>query len=99
MFGVSADDTILYNEESARNPQSPYASAKAAAHLLCRSYRQDYNLRIACGILSNHESHRRPIWFLSHKVVAHVARLEELSAGEVANSSPLASGNLKLQRD
>ena len=99
MFGVSTDDTILYNEESALNPQSPYASAKAAAHLLCRSYRKDYNLRIACGILSNHESHRRPIWFLSQKVVAHVARLKELSAAQIANSSPLALGNLKVQRD
>ncbi len=99
MFGVSADNTLVYNEESALNPQSPYASAKAAAHLLCRSYRKDYNLRIACGILSNHESHRRPIWFLSHKVVAHVARLKELSAAQIANSSPLALGNLKVQRD
>ena len=99
MFGVSADDTHLCNEESALNPQSPYASAKAAAHLLCRSYRKDYNLRIACGILSNHESHRRPISFLSQKVVAHVARLKELSTGQIANSSPLALGNLKVQRD
>jgi GDPmannose 4,6-dehydratase len=99
MFGVSAADIITYNEESALNPQSPYASAKAAAHLLCRSYRKDYNLRIACGILSNHESHRRPISFLSHKVVAHVARLKELSAEQIATSPPLALGNLKVQRD
>ena len=44
---------------AALNPQSPYAAAKAAAHMLCRSYRESYGIRIACGILFNHESRRR----------------------------------------
>lgn len=96
MFGVAPSLPICYNEESALNPQSPYASAKAAAHLLCRSYREVYGLRIACGILSNHESYRRPASFLSRKVVDHVLELKRKSGAAVP---PLVMGNLKAKRD
>lgn len=99
MFGMSPDGAEVYNENSALNPQSPYASAKAAAHVLCRSYREAYGLRIASGILSNHESHRRPASFLSRKVVEHVMSLQQLSPAQLANSSPLKLGNAKVQRD
>src|SRR5712671_5065174 len=94
MFGMSPEGVEIYNENSALNPQSPYASAKAAAHLVCHSYREFYGLRIASGILSNHESHRRPASFLSRKVVDHVINL---SNGR--ESPPLIMGNLKAKRD
>jgi GDPmannose 4,6-dehydratase len=99
MFGGGDNGTLLCNEDSALNPQSPYASAKAAAHLLCRSYREDYNLRIACGILSNHESHRRPAHFLTRKIADHVRSLRYSAAVERASSPPLKMGNLKIRRD
>ena len=98
MFGMSPEGVEVYDENSALNPQSPYASAKAAAHLVCRSYREVYGLRIASGILSNHESHRRPESFLSRKVVGHVLNLMS-SAGEPASVQPLMIGNLKVERD
>ena len=94
MFGVAPGGLMLYGENSSLNPQSPYASAKAAAHLLCHSYREVFGLRIASGILSNHESYRRPATFLSRKVVDHVLRLKQ--AGD---SPPLTVGNLKIERD
>jgi GDPmannose 4,6-dehydratase len=94
MFGSAPGESVVHDESSALNPQSPYAAAKAAAHLLCRSYRESYGLRIACGILFNHESHRRGPEFLTRKVVDH---LRGLRAGTV--SQPLALGNLKAQRD
>jgi GDPmannose 4,6-dehydratase len=94
MFGSVPGESVVHDETSALNPQSPYAAAKAAAHLLCRSYRESYDLRIACGILFNHESHRRGGAFLTRKVVDH---LLELRAG--ARRTPLALGNLKAQRD
>jgi GDPmannose 4,6-dehydratase len=94
MFGSAPGASIVHDEESALNPQSPYAAAKAAAHLLCRSYRESYDLRIACGILFNHESHRRGGAFLTRKVVDH---LHGLAAG--AERRPLALGNLEVQRD
>ena len=94
MFGVVPGSTIQYEEGSALNPQSPYASAKAAAHMLCHSYREAYDLRIACGILANHESHRRPASFLSRKVVDHVLQLKR-----EPHQPPLTLGNLKARRD
>src|SRR5215207_3892726 len=65
MFGSVAGESVVHDESSALNPQSPYAAAKAAAHMLCRSYRESYGIRIACGILFNHESHRRGPQFLT----------------------------------
>ena len=75
MFGSVPGESVVHDETSALNPQSPYAAAKAAAHLLCRSYRESYGIRIACGILFNHESRRRGPQFLSRKVVDHVHAL------------------------
>ena len=49
MFGFLSGGEVIHDETSPLNPQSPYAAAKAAAHLLCRSYRESYGLRIACG--------------------------------------------------
>jgi GDPmannose 4,6-dehydratase len=94
MFGSVPGESVVHDEASVLNPQSPYAAAKAAAHLLCRSYREAYDVRIACGILFNHESHRRGTQFLSRKVVDHLLALR--SGGE---RSALALGNLKAQRD
>jgi GDPmannose 4,6-dehydratase len=94
MFGSIPGGDIVHDETSALNPQSPYAAAKSAAHLLCRSYRESYGIRIACGILFNHESHRRSARFLSRKVVDHVLSLR--AGGE---RRPVALGNLKVQRD
>jgi len=99
MFGISAAGVTLHNETSALNPQSPYASAKAAAHLLCHSYREVYGLRIASGILSNHESHRRPASFISRKVVDHVLSLSGMGTEDLKRTTPLAMGNLKARRD
>jgi GDPmannose 4,6-dehydratase len=94
MFGSVPGGDVVHDEGSPLNPQSPYAAAKAAAHLLCRSYRESYNVRIACGILFNHESHRRGLRFLSRKVIDHVRALRD-----GVEEGPLAVGNLKAQRD
>jgi GDPmannose 4,6-dehydratase len=94
MFGWVPGGQIVHDELSPLNPQSPYAAAKAAAHLLCRSYRESYDVRIACGILFNHESHRRGDRFLTRKVVDHV---DALRRGAV--ESPLRIGNLMARRD
>ena len=94
MFGCVPGGEIVHDERSPLNPQSPYAASKAAAHLLCRSYRESYGLRVACGVLFNHESHRRPAGFLSRKVVDHVEALRQ-GRGE----GPLRVGNLTARRD
>ncbi len=94
MFGSLPGEGVIHDESSALNPQSPYAAAKAAAHMLCRSYRESYGIRIACGILFNHESRLRGPEFLTRKVVEHVRALRSGTA-----ERPLAVGNLKAQRD
>ena len=94
MFGSTPGGEVLHDETSPLNPQSPYAAAKAAAHLLCRSYRESYDIRIACGILFNHESSRRGPQFLSRKVVDHLAHHRRTGGRDV-----LSVGNLRAQRD
>lgn len=98
MFGGAADDEVR-REDSPLRPQSPYAGAKAAAHLLCGSYRQSYGLRIACGILFNHESAFRSSHFLTRKVADHVRGLRGLNERELARRPPLGVGNLTARRD
>lgn len=99
MFGWLAGQPVVHDELSPFLPQSPYAVAKAAAHLLCGAYRRAYGVRVACGILFNHESHRRPAGFLTRKVVDHVLRLRPMSASERAHEQPLRMGNLAARRD
>lgn len=97
MFGAGPDEVAIHNETSPLAPQSPYAAAKAAAHLACRVYREGYGVAAVCGILFNHESSRRPSTFLSRKLVDHVSALH--AAGSAGGLPPLRMGNLKAQRD
>ena len=99
MFGSLPGGAVVHDEGSPLRPQSPYAAAKAAAHLLCDAYRRAYGLRIACGILFNHESHRRSAAFLTRKVVDHVKALQLLSTDELRSAAPLPVGNLAARRD
>jgi GDPmannose 4,6-dehydratase len=99
MFGSLPGEAVVHDEDSPLKPQSPYAAAKAAAHVLCDAYRRAYGLRIACGILFNHESHRRSAAFLTRKVVDHVKALRRLSTDELRNAAPLSVGNLAARRD
>jgi len=99
MFGYRPGERVVHDEHSRFAPQSPYAAAKAAAHLLCQTYRESFGIRVACGILFNHESRRRPAGFLTRKIVDHVRSLRDRSPSERESIPPLALGNLKVKRD
>lgn len=99
MFGSGHGQQSTNDEDSPLRPLSPYAAAKAAAHLWCDAYRRAYDLRVACGILFNHESSRRPTTFLTRKVVDHVRALRGASGGIRREAPPLAMGNLAAKRD
>ncbi len=99
MFGSSPGGDTIHDERSAFRPQSPYAAAKAAAHVLCDAYRRAFDLRVSCGILSNHESRRRPASFLTSKVVDYVRRLGDREGGHQAAEPPLRVGNLAVRRE
>jgi GDPmannose 4,6-dehydratase len=97
MFGSMPGEDAVHDEASPFRPQSPYAASKAAAHLLCHAYRAAFDLRIACGILSNHESARRPASFLTAKIVRHVREIRDAAPG--ARGQPLRVGNLAVRRE
>jgi GDPmannose 4,6-dehydratase len=99
MFGASPGDATIHDETSAFRPQSPYAASKAAAHLACEAHRTAFGLRIACGILSNHESGRRPASFLTAKVIGHVRHLRGEASSLRRRAGPLGVGNLGVRRE
>lgn len=80
-------------EETAFNPRSPYAAAKASAHWLVRNYREAYGLFACTGILFNHESPLRPERFVTKKIVGAAARISN------GSKEILELGNLDIYRD
>ena len=99
MFGAEPGQAAIQDETSALMPQSPYAAAKAAAHVVCDAYRRAFGLRVAAGILANHESRRRPPTFLTRKVVDHVRGVRAAGLSRLHETAPLAVGNLAARRD
>jgi GDPmannose 4,6-dehydratase len=74
-------------------PRSPYGAAKVYAHWMTVNYRESYGLFACSGILFNHESPRRGIEFVTHKITRAAARIKLGLANE------LRLGNLDAQRD
>jgi len=74
-------------------PRSPYGVAKVYGHWITVNYRESYNLFAVSGILFNHESPRRGIEFVTHKITHGVARIKLGLANE------LRLGNLDSRRD
>lgn len=83
----------MATEQTAFNPRSPYAVAKAAAHWQVSNYREAYNLFTCTGVLFNHESCLRPSRFVTQKIVASAKRI---AAG---STEKLTLGNIKIIRD
>jgi GDPmannose 4,6-dehydratase len=81
------------NEQTPIRPVSPYGAAKAYSMHVARSYRQRRGMFVACGILYNHESPRRPLSFVSRKITAGAAAI---ARGE---QTELRLGNLDAVRD
>ena len=50
------NDGIYQDEDTPLDSQSPYATAKIAAHNLIDLYRKSYGLFASCGVLFNHET-------------------------------------------
>lgn len=106
MFGQAT--VAPQNESTPFNPVNPYAAAKVYAHQMARIYRESYGLYIACGILFNHESERRPLHFLTQKV-AYGAACAGLGIADspdrnergrpIVEGGKLALGNLEVARD
>jgi GDPmannose 4,6-dehydratase len=91
MFGKVRE--VPQNERTPFHPRSPYGVAKVYGHGITVNYRESYGLFACSGILFNHESPRRGLEFVTHKVTDGVARIK------LGLASELRLGNLDAQRD
>ena len=93
MFGSAASSP--QDERTPFAPLSPYAAAKAEAHLVCRRYREAHGLFVCAGIAFNHESPLRAPAYVTRKIAAGMVALKRTSGGSAA----LRLGNLDAHRD
>lgn len=106
MFGDAKQP--YQNEESCFNPTNPYAISKLYAHNIAKSYRNNYQRFISCGILYNHESPNRGMHFITQKVSYAAACLKHgltqspilnEQGDPIVNNGKLSLGNLDAIRD
>jgi GDPmannose 4,6-dehydratase len=91
MFGKVRE--VPQSENTPFYPRSPYGVAKVYGHWITVNYRESYKLFACSGILFNHESPRRGLEFVTHKVTYGAARIKLGLADE------LRLGNLEARRD
>jgi GDPmannose 4,6-dehydratase len=91
MFGKVME--VPQRESTPFYPRSPYGVAKVYGHWITVNYRESYNLFACSGILFNHESPRRGLEFVTHKITDAVAKIKLGLAHEVR------LGNLEARRD
>jgi GDPmannose 4,6-dehydratase len=91
MFGKVVE--VPQRETTPFYPRSPYGVAKVYGHWITVNYRESYDLFACSGILFNHESERRGLEFVTHKVTHAAARIKLGLQGE------LRIGNLEARRD
>jgi GDPmannose 4,6-dehydratase len=91
MFGKVQE--VPQRETTPFYPRSPYGVAKLYGHWITINYRESYNLFACSGILFNHESPRRGLEFVTHKVTHAAARIK------LGQQKQLRVGNLEARRD
>jgi GDPmannose 4,6-dehydratase len=91
MFGKVQE--VPQRETTPFYPRSPYGVAKVYAHWITVNYRESYDLFACSGILFNHESPRRGLEFVTHKVTYAVARIK------LGLTDKVHLGNLEAHRD
>lgn len=91
MFGKVHE--VPQRESTPFYPRSPYGVAKVYGHWITINYRESYDIFACSGILFNHESPRRGLEFVTHKITNAVARIK------LGLESELRLGNLESRRD
>lgn len=91
MFGKVRE--VPQSERTPFYPRSPYGVAKVYGHWITVNYRESYDIYACSGILFNHESPRRGLEFVTHKITNAVARIK------LGLASELRLGNLDSRRD
>jgi GDPmannose 4,6-dehydratase len=91
MFGKVQE--VPQTEKTPFYPRSPYGVAKVYGHWITVNYRESYDLFACSGILFNHESPRRGLEFVTHKVTHGAAKIK------LGLTNELRLGNLESRRD
>lgn len=91
MFGRVRE--VPQTESTPFYPRSPYGVAKVYGHWITVNYRESYDIYACSGILFNHESPRRGLEFVTHKITNEVAKIK------LGLSDELRLGNLDSRRD
>lgn len=91
MFGKVRE--VPQSEKTPFYPRSPYGCAKVYSHWQTINYREAYGLFACNGILFNHESPRRGLTFVTHKITKAAARIK------MGLQDKLYLGNLDAKRD
>ena len=91
MFGKVRE--VPQTEHTAFFPRSPYGVAKVYGHWITVNYRESYGIHACSGILFNHESPRRGLEFVTHKITNAVAQIK------LGLTKELRLGNLDARRD
>ncbi|MEK7312461.1 MAG: GDP-mannose 4,6-dehydratase [Chloroflexota bacterium] len=91
MFGKVHE--VPQRESTPFYPRSPYGVAKVYGHWITVNYRESYSLFACSGILFNHESPRRGLEFVTHKVTHGVAKIK------LGKAKELRLGNIEARRD
>ena len=91
MFGKVVE--VPQRETTPFYPRSPYGVAKVYGHWITVNYRESYNIFGCSGILFNHESPRRGLEFVTHKITHTAARIK------LGMTNELRLGNLEARRD
>lgn len=91
MFGKVME--VPQTESTPFYPRSPYGVAKVYGHWITVNYRESYDMFACSGILFNHESPRRGLEFVTHKVTYHAAKIK------LGKAKELRMGNLDAKRD
>ena len=86
-------NNVPYNEDSKMAPGNPYGAAKMLGHELVKIYRNTYDMFACSGIMSNHESERRGVEFVTRKITMAVANIYH------GKQKKLKMGNLEAKRD
>ena len=74
IFGAAPESP--QREETPCRPETPYATAKLAAHQLVGQLRAHDRIFACSGILYNHESERRPEMFVTRKITRAAAAIK-----------------------
>jgi len=91
MFGKVQE--VPQRESTPLYPRSPYGVAKVYGHWITINYRESYDMFACSGILFNHESPRRGLEFVTHKITHAAAKIK------LGLTDELRLGNLEARRD